>query len=281
MKGDIVDNTTNYPTLPAYARSSINRCNLPAVILGSLTFQLRPMDLFIDGVCELHRRFFQSLDSIADPSVRAVYFRDYMSSSFLLDHKDEAGFDANSQHIRRDKADYLRLMRGWMFNADSIEGAVMKRWVESRFGLLPRNHKGALGNYHSLSYQAYQADFMRGLYNANALEAQLDLLYSFCQYELRRREPVKEHWLLFRGVNEIEGHDLIKRINNRELILLLNNLNSFSSDQYHSCTFGDHVLSVSVPRAKLLYFPDLLPGVLAGEHEFLVIGGIYHAGLID
>ena len=281
MKADIVGNTTNQPTLPAYARCSINRCNLPAVILGSLTFQQAPTDLFIDGVMELHRRFFQALDSIAEPSLRAVHFRDYMSSSFLLDHKDEAGFDAHSQRIRRDKADYLRLLRGWMFDADNIEGAVLKRWVESRFGLLPRNHNGPIGDCHSLGYQAYQADYMRGIYNANALESQLDLLYSFCQYELRRREPEQSHRLLFRGFNQIDEHDILGRIERGELILLLNNLNSFSSDRFQSCTFGDHVLSARVPRAKLLYFHDLLPGVLKGEHEYIVIGGVYRVSLID
>jgi len=265
--------------VPAHARSALNHCNLPAQILGSLTYQAGPVPLLIDGVRELHRALFRALDGILDPRLRGVHFQDYMRSGFLLDHQELAGFDPDRQRIRRGKADYLRLLRGWMFDSDSIEGAVLKRWVESRFGLLPRSHRGALGDYESLSYQQYQADYLRGLYNTNALEAQLDLLYSFCQYELQRRDPVSSHYTLYRGVNRIECYEELQRDSERDRVLLLNNLNSFSSDRLHSCTFGDQVMRVQVPLTKLLCFHDLLPGVLQGEHEYLVIGGLYRVEL--
>ncbi|MBA55079.1 MAG: NAD(+)--dinitrogen-reductase ADP-D-ribosyltransferase [Pseudomonadales bacterium] len=267
--------TSKPTTLPAYARSSINHCNLPAVILGGLTYQKHPVPLMIDGAMEFHRQLFRSLDEIDEASVRAVHFQDYMSSSFLLDHKDRAGFDAESQRVRRGKADYLRLLRGWMFDSDSIEGAVLKRWVESRFGLLTRNHRGPLRDFESSAYHAYQADFVRGLYNANALEAQLDLLYSYCQYELRRRFPGQQHWSLYRGINRLESYDEVQPLADNRMMVLLNNLNSFSSDREHACAFGDSVLTAQVPLPKLLYFYDLLPGILKVEREFLVIGGVY------
>jgi NAD+--dinitrogen-reductase ADP-D-ribosyltransferase len=79
-------------SLPAYARRSINRCNLPAIILGSLTFQQYPTPLFIDGVWELHGALFRSLEFVSDPAQRAIQFMDYMRSSFLLDNLDDAGF---------------------------------------------------------------------------------------------------------------------------------------------------------------------------------------------
>ena len=47
-----------HPALPKYAYLPINRCNLPAVILGSLSFQKHPTPLFLDGVHTLHRAFF-------------------------------------------------------------------------------------------------------------------------------------------------------------------------------------------------------------------------------
>lgn len=262
-------------TLPAYARSVLNHCNLPAVVLGGLTFQQHPAPLFIDGVYALHKQLFRSLYTINDTATRAVHFSDYMRSCFLLDHKDEAGFDPEHQRVRRGKADYLRLLRGWMFNADGIEAAVLKHWVESRFGLLPRRHQGPFVDGQSDNYQAYQMDYIRGLYNANALESQLDLLYSYCQYELKRREEKRVHWPLYRGINKIEEHDLIEKIDPHNYILLLNNLNSFSGDRFQSDTFGDYILTTDVPVAKLLYFHDLLPGVLQGENEYLVIGGVY------
>ena len=262
-------------TLPAYARSSINHCNLPAVILGGLTYQRHPVPIIIDSMQVFHRQLFRSLDDIEDPSVRALYFHDYMSSSFLLDHKDRAGFDAASQRVRRGKADYLRLLRGWMFDSDSVEGAVLKRWVESRFGLLTRNHRGPLRDFESSEYLFYQADFVRGLYNSNALEAQLDLLYSYCQYELQRRYPQQSHWLLHRGVNRLETYDVVQQLDADRIAVLLNNLNSFSAEQEHACAFGDTVLTAQVPLPKILFFYDLLPGVLKSEREFLVIGGVY------
>ena len=268
-------NATSPASLPAFARSPINRCNLPALILGGLTFQHHPVPLYIDGIRELHWRFFRALDGISEAPVRALHFRQYMCSAFLLGQSEQAGLDPSSSGIQRDKADYLRLLRGWMFNADGIEAAVIKRWVESRFGLLTLNHRGALGDHNSEAYAVYQADYVRGLYNSNALETQLDLLYSYCQYELWRQWPERVHWRLYRGVNQLEEHDVINRIDSRQSVLLLNNLNSFSGDRDHSDTFGDVILEMQVPAAKLLYFPELLPGVLQGEREYLVIGGVY------
>jgi NAD+--dinitrogen-reductase ADP-D-ribosyltransferase len=267
-------------SLPAFARSSLNRCNLPAVILGSHTYQQHPVPLTIDGVAELHGHFFRGLDAIHTADERALHFRQYMCAAFLLDHVDEAGFVPENCAIRRDKADYLRLLRGWMFNPDGVEGAVLKRWVESRFGLLTLNHHGLLDGASSAAYESYHADYVRGLYNTNALESQLDLLYSYCQYELQRRWPEHTHWQLFRGVNRIDEHNKLGRTVDGQQLLLLNNLNSFSCDRELSDTFGDVILEIQVPVAKLLYFPELLTGVLKGECEYLVIGGVYQATII-
>lgn len=264
-------------TLPSRVCSPINRCNLPSATLGSLAFQLQPAPLYIDGVWELHRLLFVALDGFSEPEVRTLHFRQYMCSAFLLDHADLAGADPGRQRLKRYKADYLRLLRGWMFNSDGMEAAVLKRWVESRFGLLPRNHRGSLRDFNSECYAAYLADVSRGLYNANALEAQLDLLYTFCQYELGRRFPEQEHWQLYRGLNRIESHEVLDQGKKGICQLLLNNLNSFSGDRELSGSFGDYILETQVPSAKLLYFPGLLPNILQGEQEYLVIGGVYQA----
>ncbi|SFX05029.1 NAD+---dinitrogen-reductase ADP-D-ribosyltransferase [Marinospirillum alkaliphilum DSM 21637] len=271
--------TSGEATLPVWARRSFNRCNLPPVILGSLTFQQQPVPLLIDGVHDLHRRFFMALDELVDPALRALHFRQYMCSAFLLNQVDLAGADPARQRLKRHKADYLRLLRGWLFNADGMEAAVLKHWVESRFGLLPRNHRSSLKDFNSACYAAYQAEVSRGLYNANALEAQLDLLYSFCQYELARRFPGQQHWLLYRGVNRIEAHELLGSSESDCCRLVLNNLNSFSSDRDMAGAFGDAILETRVPGPKLLYFPGLLPDVLQGEQEHLVIGGVYQVQL--
>ena len=275
-----IEKNGDFARLPVFARTSLNRCNLPAVVLGGCTYQQYPAPLSIDCVAELHREFFQNIETILSPNERIVHFRQYMCSAFLLGKSEEAGFTPESQRKKRQKVDYLRLLRGWMFNPDGVEGAVMKRWVESRFGLLTLNHRGLLGDFDSVAYRQYQADYVSGLYNTNALESQLDLLYTYCQYELARQWPGKTHWQLYRGVNDIKNHSHLGNKTDIQRSLLLNNLNSFSSDRHFCETFGDVILDVQVPLSKLIYFPELLTGVLKGEFEYLVIGGVYQATII-
>lgn len=266
-------------TCPSYARLPINRCNIPPVILGSVTFQERPSAVFLDNQHLLHKALFSNLDLIDEPSNRLVHFTDYMRSAFLLDHLDEAGL--NSQRTNRGKADYLRILRGWMFDTDSREGAVLKGWVESRFGLLTLNHLGSLLDRDSHAYQLFLAMRSQGFYNANALESQLDLVYTYCQYELKRQLPNKEHVTLFRGVNRIDEHEIIEKIDSRRFTILLNNINSFTSDVDYACTFGDTIIKVSIPVVKLFYFPNLLAKTLQGEKEYMVIGGAYHVNIFS
>jgi NAD+--dinitrogen-reductase ADP-D-ribosyltransferase len=262
------------PRLPRHACLPINRCNLPASILGSLTFQRHPSALVIDGVAELHRDLFAALDSCPDAESRARRFMDYMTVHFRLEHLDEAGLDPAAPG-HRGKANYLRLLRGWAFDSDAREGAVLKGWAESRFGLLPRFHRQPLRDFSGAGYRAYLEERAAGLYGTNALEAQIDLLYTFCQYEVARRHRGASHLLLFRGANRLSEHERLSSADAATPVLLLNNLNSFSSSRERADEFGDRVSAVRVPLAKVLFHSGLLPGVLAGEDEYVVIGGLY------
>lgn len=277
---DNKQNPLNTTTLPTYACLPINRCNLPPIILGSLTFQLHPARLYIDGVETLNAELFDSLDNIEDSAERAEHFTSYMKSCFLLDHLDEAGLDSRADKQKRGKADYLRTLRGWLFDADSKEGAVLKGWIESRFGLLPRYHHGQLTDFSGPLYQAYLHARSQGLYNTNALESQLDLLFAYCQYELRRRFPEQSHIKLYRGTNKMDEYEVLKQLDKHHFILILNNLNSFTSNRERADEFGDYILEVNVPLAKLIYFPELLLGHLRGEDEHLVIGGVYEINML-
>ncbi len=262
------------PNLSRQVCLPINRCNLPARILGSLTFQRHPSPLALDGVTELHRELFPALDAIADPNLRARHFQDYMTVHFRLQHLDEAGLDpAAPRH--RGRANYLRLLRGWAFDADSREGAVLKGWVESRFGLLPRFHREPLRDFSGRGYRTYLEERAAGLYATNALEAQIDLLYTYCQYELGRSLPGSTHVRLFRGTNRLSQHEVLSPADDPAPVLLLNSLNSFSASRERAGEFGDHVAAVAVPLPKVLFYPRLLPGVLSGEDEYIVIGGLY------
>ena len=70
-------------SLPREARLSINRCNLPAVVLGGLTYQRHPSPLLIDGVAELHADLFRRLNAVPDAALADV-FRDYLTVHFRL-----------------------------------------------------------------------------------------------------------------------------------------------------------------------------------------------------
>jgi len=62
-------------------------------------------------------------------------------------------------------------------------------------------------------------------------------------------------------------------------VVLLNNLNSFTCSRERACEFGDYTLEVNIPLTKIFFQCGLLPGVLQGEDEFLVIGGVVDVNL--
>lgn len=269
------DNSVQNPTLPTWARLPINRCNLPAVILGSLTFQRHPAALVLDGVAELHADLFALLDGIDSATERAQLFRDYVAAHFRLDHLEDAGIDEHSQ--KRAKANWLRVLRGWSFDADGREGAVLKGWVESRFGLIPRFHGEPLRDFTGPAWLHYVEMRATGLYGTNALEGQLDLLYAYCQYEYARADA-GDHITLYRGINRIGEHEVLSGEGKRQVVLF-NNLTSFTANRERAGEFGDYILAADVPTAKIFFHCALLPGVLKGEDEHLVIGGAYEVSL--
>jgi len=261
------------PTLPRDARLPINRCNLPAVILGSLSYQRHPAPLKLDGVEELHRDLLRRLDATPEPGRRAEIFQDYVTVHFCLDHLEEAGFSGGPKG--RAKANYVRMLRGWSFDSGSREAAVLKGWVESRFGLLPRYHCEALRDKEGSAYLRFMEMRAQGLYGTNALEAQLDLVYAYCQYEFARQQPGVSHLTLYRGTNHRDEYECLGEGPGGGPVLLLNSLNSFSSNRERAGEFGDYILVANVPVAKVIFHSALLPGVLQGEDERLVLGGAY------
>jgi NAD+--dinitrogen-reductase ADP-D-ribosyltransferase len=156
---------------------------------------------------------------------------------------------------------------------------VLKGWVESRFGLTPRHHGEPLRDPASAAYAQYVEDRSAGLYGTNALEEQIDLLYTYCQYELARQPGAPTHRRLFRGVNRVHAHERLALLDGKREVLLLNNLNSFSSSRERADEFGDYILSATVPTSKIAFFSDLLPGMPKGEDEYAVIGGLYEVAV--
>jgi NAD+--dinitrogen-reductase ADP-D-ribosyltransferase len=260
-------------SLPRAARLPINRCNLPAVVLGSLTFQRHPADLLLDGVAELHRNLFHRLEA-ATPEQRAEVFRGYMTVHFRLERPEEIGLSGalSGRRKNRVKANYVKMIRGWSFDSDSREGAALKGWVESRFGLTPRWHGQPLRDPGSDEYRRYQEMRSQGLYGTNAIEAQLDLVYTFCQFQLARRHQGSRHVTLYRGLNRLDDHEILESRGRGKHVVLLNNLNSFTCSRERACEFGDYILDVEIPLTKIFFHCGLMPGVRQGEDDSMTFG---------
>jgi Dinitrogenase reductase ADP-ribosyltransferase (DRAT). len=74
--------------------------------------------------------------------------------------------------------------------------------------------------------------------------------------------------------HRLDGHEVLSA-RGKEQVVLLNNINSFTTSRERAGEFGDYILSASIPSAKVFFHAELLPGVLRGEGEHLVIGGVY------
>ena len=258
--------------------SSYNYCNLPPWVIGSRHFNDNPQPLELMGVRQANRFLFNKLEAISTPEERGEIFNDYMSVKFQLHQWQSQATDRARKSIRNS---YLRFLRGWMMDSNSIEGAVLKGWVESRIGLRPTFHKARIGGVHSEEYYIFALDRMKGSERTNAINSQLDLLYEFAQYELTKRLPGEAHLRLYRGIYEEEEHELVEVTGKRERIVRLNNLSSFTSHEERAWEFGFTVWEVLVPICKIFFYNELLPNsILKGEGEFMVIGGEYRAKVI-
>jgi len=252
---------------------SFNHCNLPPWVIASRHFNDNPQPLEIMGVREANRFLFQRLGEIGSAEERAVFFNDYMSVKFQLHQWQQQSTEKARKSIRNS---YLRFLRGWGMESNSVEGAVLKGWVESRIGLPPTFHRVRIPGVRSEEYLAFAIDRMKGSERTNAINSQLDLLFEYSQFELARKHP-GERWLtLYRGINDAAEHELLETLSKKEQIVRLNNLSSFTSDMERAWEFGFTVWEVIIPLAKIFFYNELLPNsILKNEAEFIVIGGEY------
>jgi NAD+--dinitrogen-reductase ADP-D-ribosyltransferase len=251
---------------------SFNYCNHPPWVIASRHFNENPHPLEIQGVKEANRFLFEKLAGIEQQDERALVFNDFMSVKFQLHHWQDQT-DLAKKSI---KNSYLRFLRGWMMDSNSVEGAVLKRWVESRMGITPTYHRARISGIHSEAYFDFSVDVMKGSARTNAIQSQLDLLYEYCQYELALKYPATLSIALYRGTYDASEHDVLEQTGRREQIVRLNNLVSFTSDEERAWEFGSTVWKTYVPLSKIFFYNDLLPGsIMKGEGEYLIIGGEY------
>jgi len=217
------------------------------------------------------RPLFEKLDRIAVSEERGLQFHDFMDVRYQL-HQWQREETRNSRKSLKNS--YLRFLRGWQFDSNSIEGAVLKGWVESRLGLGPTFHREPISDIHTEAYFRYTIDRMKGSKRTSAILPQLDLLYEYVQYELLIRFPGRTHHKLWRGVYDLEEHQVIEQADKKNYVMRLNNLNSFTDDFERAWEFGSRVLEAEVPLTKIFFMGGILPkSLLKGEAEVMVIGG--------
>jgi NAD+--dinitrogen-reductase ADP-D-ribosyltransferase len=254
------------------SNGSFNNCNLPPWVIASRHFNDNPQPLEIQGVKDGNRFLFEKLAGISSQEERALVFNDFMSVKFQLHHWQDQT-DTAKKSI---KNSYLRFLRGWMMDSNSVEGAVLKRWVESRMGITPTYHRARIDGIHSQAYFEFSVDVMKGSARTNAIQSQLDILYEYCQFELALKFKGAPTIALYRGTYDASEHDVLEQVSKREQIVRLNNLVSFTSDEERAWEFGSTVWESRVPLCKIFFYNDLLPcSIMKGEGEYLVIGGEY------
>jgi NAD+---dinitrogen-reductase ADP-D-ribosyltransferase len=265
------------PEAPGGQRTNLVR--IATRLIGSTAFNDQPRPLHISGTRAEHADLFERLEATDGAEAAADLFQDYMAQTFGIapDFSGSPGADGR----KRFRSSYLRLLKGWMFDSNNAEGAVLKGWVESRFGLMPTYHKEPLHRLSSPAWTAYVEEKLSSRFHNNNIHLQLDLLFEFCQWSVPRlfgpdKSPNGTHITLYRGVNGFDEHHVVSRPDKRLAILRLNNLVSFTDQRHIACQFGDYILEARVPLAKLLFFRDLLPRYpFQGEGEYLVVGGDY------
>jgi NAD+--dinitrogen-reductase ADP-D-ribosyltransferase len=250
-----------------------NLVGMPAGLIASPAFNEHPVRLRIHGTRESALGLFRLLDTAGDLAEASAMFRHYMSLTFGLH-----GQPLDGAAHGRDRSSYLRLIEGWGFDSNGPAAAVLKGWVESRFGLVPTYHRAALGRFPSEAWVRYLEEKMTSRFHNNCIQLQLDLLFEFCQWTARRFGlPKRGRVPVWRGVNNLDEHRVPSgSVRGGDCVLDLNNLVSFSLSRERAESFGDWMLTTEVPVQKLLFYPGLLgPSVLAGENEVIAVGGAY------
>lgn len=260
---------------PATATGA-HRVGVPASVLASTVFNAHPVPLAIAGTREAHPALFRLLDGCATPAAAAEVFEHHLQVAFGLLREPPAG-------PRHRRASYLKLLQGWGLDSNGPAGAVLKGWVESRFGLVPGFHKEPLARFASPAWAVYLAEKSHSRWHGNGIAQQLDLLYEYAQWSLARWRLFGggQHVTLWRATTHVDEQIVAgARRRGARVTVRLNNVLSFALERDRAECFGDWLLAVQVPLPKLLLYPGLLRAVaLGGESEVIALGGDYEAVL--
>jgi NAD+--dinitrogen-reductase ADP-D-ribosyltransferase len=260
-----------------------NLVGVSTQVLASAAFNAEPLDLTIAGVREAHAGLFSLLAESARFEEARDLFVQYLTEVFGLNRPPVNNLtQQGGARPKRWRSSWRKLLQGWGMDSNGPAAAVLKAWVESRFGLAPSFHKAPLLRYPSPAWMEYVEEKLASARNGNNIYEQLDLLYEYCQWALQHHPfpigiaPCGQHLRLWRGSNRCEEQIVSGSLQDRHCTVRLNNIVSFSLAQEDASCFGDWVFEVQVPICKVVVFPGMLPGhVLQGEQEVLAIGGEY------
>lgn len=259
-----------------YHTTSLNLIGCPTAYFASAAFNRSPLPVSINGVREMNPELFDTMDRFGPDDV-PLLFMEHMRVMFELDT------DVEIRSKQQRPISYLRMMRGWFFDSNRPEGAVIKGWAESRFGLRTLYHRSWLDDITDTAYRVYLSEKMHPRFHSNSIYAQFDLLYEYCQYFWERFGPVKKKITLYRGINRAENDiSILERTSRKSLKVRNNCLNSYSSCKERASEFGDMILKVVIPFQKLFCSPEIIPSMLPSyENEYIVLGGDYESSIVD
>ncbi len=253
--------------------TSFNLCNLPPWVIASRHFVDNPQPIEIQGVREGNRFLFRTLDAIEDPEERARRFDDYLSVKFQLHHWAQQATDGARRSI---KNSYLRFLRGWGVDSSSLEGAVLKGWVESRLGIPPelpprahprRRARGLRPLRVSTAIRGQRADerHLRPSSTCSTPSTSTSSRGGCPGSGGSRSTAARTTSPTTRCSRSSAG---------REAWVRLNNLCSFTDDRERAWEFGSTVWEARIPLPRIFFASELLPrSILKGEREYLVVGG--------
>lgn len=258
---------------------STNLVGVPTWVLAGAEFNAHPQALHIGGTRASHGGLFALLSRCPDVVEASEVFVHYMSLTFGLQPEADP---RSPGEARRWRSSYIKLLQGWGLDCNGQAGAVLKGWVESRFGMVPSFHKAVLARFPSPAWVAYLEEKVSSRYHNNCIFQQLDLLYEYGQWALRRFKALGAGPCvpLWRGITREERQFAFQDAQalDRHALIRLNNVVSLSTQADRAECFGDWLVRVNVPLSKILYYPGLVPAVpLSGEDEVLAIGGDYVA----
>ncbi|MDY6820546.1 MAG: NAD(+)--dinitrogen-reductase ADP-D-ribosyltransferase [Deferribacterota bacterium] len=245
--------------------------NVSSAYFASTDYNKNIDEIKIMGVYEYHRDLFNAIHMANTLKEANEIFDRYVYELFELK-------DGRNKKI----GNLYKILMGWMFDSNRYEGALLKRWVESRFGIVPNFHKNKICSLESESYIEYLSECMSSKVNKNAMFLQLDLLYHYTQTIIKRFYP---HFIpyitLYRGIDSLDESFDLTKIDNKLFIATHNNINSFTLDSTIAEQFGSTIIKVDVPFTKVIFFSDAVPlHHFSGEQEFVVIGGDYITNIV-